>query len=169
MKLQQPSIFPINVQFEDVDAHGIVHHPNYLKYLERARSHGIKQCGYSLEKLFSSSSALAISEIHANYLRPALMEQELFVISLVTAIGKSSVKLYQSITSCLPKLEELEKVEIDIFKLPETIFWAELKLIYIDSESVRPKSIPLDLKQAIAQSNLNLFPNSKELATVTKR
>jgi YbgC/YbaW family acyl-CoA thioester hydrolase len=156
MKLQQPYIFPITVQFEDVDAHGVVHHPNYLKYLERARSHGIKQVGYSLGKFSSSGLVLAISEIHANYLRPALMEQELFVISLVTAIGKSSVKLYQSITSCLPKLEELESVGTDIFKLSETIFWAELKLICIDSESLRTKSIPLDLKKLITNYETNL-------------
>jgi YbgC/YbaW family acyl-CoA thioester hydrolase len=156
MKLQQPYIFPITVQFEDVDAYGVVHHPNYLKYLERARSHGIKQVGYSLGKFSSSGFAVAISEIHANYLRPALMEQELFVISLVTAIGKSSVKLYQSITSCLPKLEELESVGTDIFKLSETIFWAELKLICIDSESLRTKSIPLDLKKLITNYETNL-------------
>ena len=156
MKLQQPYIFPITVQFEDVDAHGVVHHPNYLKYLERARSYGIKQAGYSTGGLSSHGSVLAISEIHANYLRPALMEQELFVISLVTAIGKSSVKIYQSITSCLPKLEELESVGTDIFKLSETIFWAELKLICIDSESLRTKSIPLDLKKSITNYETNL-------------
>ena len=155
MKLQQPYIFPITVQFEDVDAHGVVHHPNYLKYLERARSYGIKQAGYSTGGLSSHGSVLAISEIHANYLRPALMEQELFVISLVTAIGKSSVKIYQSITSCLPKLEELESVGTDIFKLSETIFWAELKLICIDSESLRTKSIPLDLKNLITNYETN--------------
>jgi YbgC/YbaW family acyl-CoA thioester hydrolase len=156
MKLHQPYIFPITVQFEDVDAYGVVHHPNYLKYLERARSHGIKQVGYSLGKFSSSGFAVAISEIHANYLRPALMEQKLFVISLVTAIGKSSVKLYQSITSRLPKLEELESVGTDIFKLSETIFWAELKLICIDSESLRTKSIPLDLKKLITKYETNL-------------
>lgn len=156
MKLQQPYIFPVTVQFEDVDAHGIVHHPNYLKYLERARSHGIKQSGYSWGKFSSSGLALAISEIHANYLRPALMEQELFVISLVTAIGKSSVELYQSITACSPKLEELESIGTDIFKLSETIFWAELKLICIDSESLRTKSIPLDLKKLITKYETNL-------------
>ena len=156
MKLQQPYIFPITVQFEDVDDYGVVHHPKYLKYLERASSHGIKQVGYSLGKFSSSGLVLAISEIHANYLRPALMGQELFVISLVTAIGKSSVKLYQSITSCLPKLEELESVGTDIFKLSETIFWAELKLICIDSESLRTKSIPLDLKKLITNYETNL-------------
>ena len=168
MKFQQPSIFPVIVQFEDVDAHGIVHHPNYLKYLERARCHGIKQCGYSLEKLFSSGSALAISEIHANYLHPAFMEQELFVVSVATAIGKSRVELYQSIMSCPPKHDELERFKTGICKLSETIFWAELKLSCVDSESNRLKSIPLDLKQAISQSNLNLLPNNKELETSTK-
>lgn len=149
MRFQQPSIFPLTVQFEDVDANGIVHHPNYLKYLERARSYGLKECGYSLEKLLSSDSALAISEIHANYLRPAIVEQELFVISLVTAVGKSSVKIDQTITSCLPTIGQIETARKSIFSLPETIFLARLRLVCINLKSAQPKSIPQELKQAI--------------------
>jgi acyl-CoA thioester hydrolase len=166
MKLQQPSIFPFTVQFEDVDAYGIVHHPNYLKYLERARSHGIKQGGYSFGKFSSSGLALAISEIHANYLRPALLDQELIVITLVTTIGKSSIKFYQTITSHLPMLEGLESVGSDIFKLSNTIFWAELKLICIDSESHKTKSIPLDFKRSIIQSKLILSGSSLKRDTL---
>lgn len=141
------------MQFEDVDANGVVHHPNYLKYLERARSYGMKKSGYSLEKLLSSGSALAISEIHANYLRPALLEQELFVISQVSDIGKSSLKIYQSITLQLPTNEAMEMAKDRIFSLPETIFSAQLRLVCVNLKSVRAKSLPPELKQAIKTFN----------------
>lgn len=153
MIFQQSSIFRLTVQFEDVDANGVVHHPNYLKYLERARSYGIKECGYSLEKLFSSGLALAISELHANYLRPALLEQELFVITLINSVGKSSVKICQSITSSLPTNKEMETAGARIFSLPKTIFLAQIVLVCVDLKSARPKSIPLELKQAIKMVN----------------
>ncbi|MDZ8226283.1 acyl-CoA thioesterase [Nostoc sp. ChiVER01] len=99
MKLQQSSIFQLTVHFEDVDFNRVVHHPNYLKYLERARSFSIKACGYSVEKMLASGFSLVVSKIQANYLRPALIEQNLFVISRVVFVGKTIVKLYQSITS----------------------------------------------------------------------
>ena len=151
MKPHQLSIFPINVQFEDVDAHGVVHHPNYLKYIERARFYGMQQHGYSFETLLSSDSALTVSEIQANYLRPAFVGQALFVVSWVTAVGKSMLKLCQTITVSVPRFEdlELEKIKFSICKSPEAIFWADLKLICIDSKSLRPKSIPADLKRVI--------------------
>ena len=165
--LQQPSIFSLTVQFEDVDAHGIVHHPNYLKYLERARYHYIKKCGYNQEIKSSSSLVLAASEIHSHYLRPATLEQDLSVLSLVASIGKSSLKVHQSITSCLPNFGELESIENNIIKLPGTIFWADLKLICIDLESFKPKSIPLEFKRAITQQKETFSPNSNQVLTAT--
>lgn len=157
MIFQQPSIFRLTVQFEDIDVNGVVHHPNYLKYLERARSYGIKESGYSLEKLLDSGCALVVSEIHANYLRPALLEQELFVISRVSAVGKSLVKICQSITSTLPTTKGIEMVGERLVSLPETIFWAQTSLICVDLKSAQPKSIPQELKKAIKMGIQDLF------------
>jgi YbgC/YbaW family acyl-CoA thioester hydrolase len=158
----QLSIFPLTVQFEDVDAHGVVHHPNYLKYLERARSYGMKKCGYSLEKLISSGSVLAISEIQAHYLRPALLEEELFVISQVTDVGKTSIKVQQAITLRLPKNDEIHLAEDQNFSLPETIFSAKIRLVCVDLKSAKAKSIPQDLKQAIKSFNQPLGANCSQ-------
>ncbi|GAB4423258.1 MAG: thioesterase family protein [Anaerolineae bacterium] len=32
-------VFPVNIYYEDTDITGLVYHPNYFKYFERARSH----------------------------------------------------------------------------------------------------------------------------------
>ena len=149
---QQPPVFRLTVQFEDVDANGVVHHPNYLKYLERARSYSIKKGGYSVERILSSYSALVVTEIHAKYLRPALLDQELFVISRVDAVGKSLIKICQFITPNLPTDEEIETVE-EKLSLPEMILWAQISLVYVDLKSAKPKSIPQELKQAIKMNN----------------
>ncbi|MEH2361762.1 acyl-CoA thioesterase [Nostoc sp.] len=162
MIFPQLSIFPLTVQFEDVDAHGVVHHPNYLKYLERARSYGLRKCGYSLEKLISSGSVLAISEIQANFLRPALLEEELFVISQVIDIGKTTIKVQQAITLHLPQNDELNIAEDKHLSLPETIFMAKIRLVCVDFKSTKAKSIPQDLKQAIKSFNQPLVTNSPQ-------
>jgi tol-pal system-associated acyl-CoA thioesterase len=33
-----PHIFPVSIYYEDTDVTGLVYHPNYFKYFERARS-----------------------------------------------------------------------------------------------------------------------------------
>ena len=34
-----PSVFPVQIYYEDTDHSGLVYHANYLKYFERAREH----------------------------------------------------------------------------------------------------------------------------------
>jgi tol-pal system-associated acyl-CoA thioesterase len=34
-----PHVHPVQIYYEDTDHSGIVYHPNYLKYFERAREH----------------------------------------------------------------------------------------------------------------------------------
>jgi YbgC/YbaW family acyl-CoA thioester hydrolase len=155
MMFQQPGIFPITVQFEDIDAHGVVHHPNYFKYMERARLHGMKECGCSLEKLFSSGCSLAVSEIRASYLRPAFLEQELLVFSHLLQVGKVSIKINQSIILMSSIDEVISGVTQDDLPLPSAIFWSEIQLVYIDLKSGKPQSFPPDFKQMIKNFNAN--------------
>ena len=161
MIFEKPCIFPLTVQFEDIDAHGVVHHPNYLKYLERARSYGMKKCGYSLATLLSSGFSLAISEIHANYLRPALLEQELFVFSQVLYVGKSSIKINQDIILNLSINEEIKTNINEPLLLQNLIFRSKIQLVCVDLKSGKPKSLPQDLKQAIKRFNDDLLTNNQ--------
>lgn len=153
MRSQAASTFPVLVQFEDIDVNGFVHHPNYLKYLERARSQGLKDCGYSVEMLMKTDIALAVSDIQAHYLRPALVGQDLFVVSCILSVGKSVVKLRQSINLTLPLHDELSNAGDRIHTLSGTLFWAQLSLVCVDLKTARPRSLPLDLKQALKFSD----------------
>lgn len=35
----KPHVHPVQIYYEDTDFSGVVYHPNYLKYFERAREH----------------------------------------------------------------------------------------------------------------------------------
>lgn len=149
MKLPVPYIFSLNVHFEDVDFNGIVHHPNYLKYLERARSYLIKNSGYSLEKLLSAGTTLTVSELHAKFLTPARLEQELFVISQIYSLGKSTIKLFQFIIPYFPNTEKIALINQGVYSLPGVIFSAQVELVCVDLQTIKLKSIPSEFKQAI--------------------
>lgn len=40
-ELSKPFSFPVQIYYEDTDFSGVVYHPNFLKYFERAREHVI--------------------------------------------------------------------------------------------------------------------------------
>lgn len=45
MQMDSSSVYPFKVQFEDIDGGGVVHHPTYLKFLERARCDALANIG----------------------------------------------------------------------------------------------------------------------------
>ena len=146
MIFKQPNIFSLIVEFEDIDAYGVVHHPNYLKYLERARSVAMKKCGYGLDKLISAGLSLALSEVSANYLRPALLAQELLVVTRIISIGKASLSISQDI---FLKSSICENTDIQCQLLVNPIFSSQTKLVCVDFNSGKIRSIPLEFKDLI--------------------
>ncbi|MFN6567566.1 thioesterase family protein [Dendronalium sp. ChiSLP03b] len=170
MKFQQTFIFPLHVQLEDLDVNGVVHHPTFLKYLERARYHSIKECGYSWEKLLSLDCTFVVSEIHANYLKPALIDRELFILGRVVGVGKTSIKFYQSIVTYLPTDVEIEATQERLFSLPETIFSAQIRLVCIDVKTGKLKSIPQEIQQLIIPDPnlLTKYPQNRDTRLVIK-
>jgi acyl-CoA thioesterase FadM len=50
MKFQSTFLIPLQVKIEDLEVNGVVHHPIFLKYLECARYHSIKECGCSSKR-----------------------------------------------------------------------------------------------------------------------
>jgi len=46
----QTFAMPVRVYIEDTDAGGIVYYANYLKYMERARTEWLRDCGIELDE-----------------------------------------------------------------------------------------------------------------------
>ncbi len=89
--------FPITVFYEDTDAGGIVYHANYLKFMERARSQWLRKMGFSHHYLLQQNIAFVIAKITIDYQRPALLEDELEVKTILCRINKVSLEFEQVI------------------------------------------------------------------------
>ena len=63
----------LRVEFEDLDAGGVVHHPNYLKICERARSLWLEPFAADFVTLKANDIALAVRGINAEYRKPIAM------------------------------------------------------------------------------------------------
>jgi acyl-CoA thioester hydrolase len=86
------------VYYEDTDAGGVVYYANYLKYLERARTEFIRALGIEQRLLAEETGlAFAVRSLTADYLKPARLDDELFVTTAVEALGRAQVTFAQAI------------------------------------------------------------------------
>jgi acyl-CoA thioester hydrolase len=90
--------FPVRVYFEDTDLSGVVYHASYLRFMERARSDMLRQAGIdqrgTLEK---GGGYYAIADLTLRYRRPALLDDDLLVLSRVRAVRAAACVIDQSV------------------------------------------------------------------------
>jgi acyl-CoA thioester hydrolase len=89
---------PVRIYYEDTDAGGVVYYANYLKYLERGRTEFIRALGVEQRELARDTGlAFAVRSLSAEYLKPAVLDDELVVETTVEALGRAQVTFAQSI------------------------------------------------------------------------
>lgn len=64
-------IYTRPVHFYELDQMGIVHHANYIHYLEEARLDAMKKLGFGYERLMEAGLASPVMELSCDYLQPA--------------------------------------------------------------------------------------------------
>lgn len=94
----EPHSFALRVYYEDTDLAGIVYYANYLKFIERARSEWVRSLGINQTKLRADQGLVfAVRRVEADYLSPALFEDELTVQTMLHDSGGARLVLNQSV------------------------------------------------------------------------
>lgn len=87
----------IDIEFDDLDAGGVVYHPNYIRLCERARNRWLGEYGITFTGLKKIDVALAIRTIRADYLKP-LFHESVCVTMKITRYSKRSFTILHTIT-----------------------------------------------------------------------
>lgn len=88
--------FPVHVYYEDTDLAGIVYYANYLRYIERARTEWVRALGVDQVRLRDERGIVfAVRRIEADYLLPAVFDDELVVETGVADLTGARVVLEQ--------------------------------------------------------------------------
>ncbi|MBD8878891.1 MULTISPECIES: tol-pal system-associated acyl-CoA thioesterase [Rhodanobacter] len=98
MAEREPFRWPVRVYWEDTDAGGVVYHASYLRFLERARSEWLRALGIS-QMAYKESTGLAflVREMQLDFLRAALLDDELSVTVAVKERRAASILFTQTI------------------------------------------------------------------------
>jgi len=81
----------LRVRYAETDQMGVVHHMNYLQYLEESRTNLMRERGCSYAELERKGWALPVRKAELRYRAPAHYEEELCVRTRVGRIGNASV------------------------------------------------------------------------------
>lgn len=130
--------WPVRVYYEDTDAAGVVYYANYLKFMERARSEWLRSLGFEQDVLMKTEGLVfAVRSVTIDYLRPARFNDALLVHSSLSEIGKARLTFDQEVRR--PSGGE-----------PEVLSRGAVGIVCLDAASLRPRPIPIRVREAIA-------------------
>ena len=91
--------FPIRVYYEDTDFSGVVYHASYLRFMERARTEFLRDLGVDQRALFLAKPPLgfAVRHMDIDFLKAAVMDDELIVETALTSLGGATLDLAQQV------------------------------------------------------------------------
>ena len=120
----------VRVYWEDTDAGGVVYHASYLRFLERARTEWLRARGVDQVDLKQQRGlAFLVRDMQLDFLRPALLDDELTVSLAVTQCRAASILFAQTV------------VRMD----GTCLLQAKVRVACVDIQRMRPAPIPADL------------------------
>lgn len=91
-------LYPVRVYYEDTDAAGLVYYANYLKFAERARTEMLRRLGVEQERMRAETGLVfVVRRCTADYLMPARLDDDLVIVTRLTALNGASLDLDQEV------------------------------------------------------------------------
>ncbi|GAB2574945.1 tol-pal system-associated acyl-CoA thioesterase [Dyella jejuensis] len=128
--------WPVRVYWEDTDAGGVVYHASYLRFLERARSEWLRGLGVDQLALKQATGlAFMVHRMEIDFLKPALLDDELAVTVEVKEQRSASILFAQTITRADGA----------------TLIQAQVRAACVDLKRMLPARIPGDITERITR------------------
>ena len=91
--------FDTRVRWADLDPYWHVNHATYLSYCEAARIRLLDDIGWSMQALEARDLRIVVVEVTARWLRPALVDMDLVVVTRVGEMGRVRSTWHQQIVA----------------------------------------------------------------------
>jgi acyl-CoA thioester hydrolase len=129
--------WPVRVYYEDTDHGGGVYYANYLKFFERGRTELLRAVGFEQDELVRDAGVLfVVRRVAVDYLRPAVFNDALRVVTEVTDLGRSRLDFDQAV------YREGEA---------EPLCRGQVRIACVGSGDFRPARIPEGVRAALAE------------------
>ena len=126
---------PVRVYYQDTDAGGVVYHSTYLNFMERARYEWLRALGFNVHSMVEVHNMLfMVRSLEVEYLKPAILDNLLYVSVAVTEVGRSRIALFQEIICNHVKLVS-----------------ATIQVVCVGVDTLKPVRIPAPLREKIGK------------------
>ncbi|MEX1191342.1 MAG: thioesterase family protein [Brumimicrobium sp.] len=123
----------LRVRYGETDQMGYCYYGNYAQFFEVGRVEALRSIGMSYKKMEDEGIMLPVSEFSVKYVRPALYDDELAITTYVTKL--EGVRLF---------------FDYEIFnESSELIATAKTTLVFVDKNTMRPKTPPESFKKLL--------------------
>ena len=100
--------------------------------MERARTEYLRSLGYGKQAIFNSDLMFVVHSVSAEYLKPAVLDDELIATAEVIKSGSANMVMEQL-----------------IYRGDELLCRGEVKIVCVDKNTVKPKRIPKEMVTAV--------------------
>lgn len=87
----------IRVRYAETDQMGFVYYGNYAQYFEIGRVAALKEVGVSYRSMEEKGFLLPVKELKVNYIKAALYDDELSIITEVRSLPTNRITFYYEI------------------------------------------------------------------------
>ena len=152
-------VWPVRIYYEDTDSGGVVYYANYLKFMERARTEWLRSLGVEQDELITHDAVIfAVHSVAMDYLRPARFNDLLWVTVALAERGRASLSFQQHVVRAFPerrngpvgRVERNEYEEL-IGDKATMLCNGQIRIACLDSNTMRPRSIPSHLQAEISR------------------
>lgn len=123
----------LDVRYYETDLMGIVHHSNYIRYMECGRHDMLVEFGIPIWEIEKQGVMAPIVEVQSKYLLPARMGDRLKVVTMVDAIPTAKLFIRNEIYNQRGELLNTGKVTLG----------------FIDAKTRRPVRAPRSVLEAL--------------------
>ncbi|MHB0889239.1 tol-pal system-associated acyl-CoA thioesterase [Acidithiobacillus sp.] len=130
---RRSAVHPVRVYYEDTDHGGVVYHANYLRFMERARTEMLRDCGFELDRLEQDDGVIfAVRRASLDFIAPARFNDLLRVETEITVKGAVRMIFAQK-----------------IYQQERLLCSGEVEVVCLEARRFRPTAIPARLAAAI--------------------
>ncbi|MBO8473197.1 MAG: acyl-CoA thioesterase [Bacteroidetes bacterium] len=123
----------VDVRYYETDLMGIVHHSNYIRYMECGRHDMLVQFGIPIWEIERQGVMAPIVEVQSKYLLPARMGDRLKIVTIVDSIPTAKLFIKNEIYNQRGELLNTGRVTLG----------------FIDAETRRPVRAPRSVVEAL--------------------
>lgn len=134
MKSEFKHTITLRVRYGETDQMGYCYYGNYAQYFEVGRVEALRSLGMSYRELEEEGVMLPVSHFEIDYLRPALYDDLLTIVTEITEVA--GARLFFDYTI----LNEKE----------ETVCRAKTTLVFVSKQNMRPIAAPEHFMELIS-------------------